>query len=487
MKKILSALTVAVLLFSATAASARNVPEKDARKAAAYYFSRYCYRQVDESQLTLAFQTDNAELGVPSCYFYNVADGGWIIMTATTAADPVIAFNDSRSISKENMPSNVSWWLQSYNEMVVDVQKADVEQKFDDLDEWKALLSESLPQAPKDGDPLHVLMVEEWEQGDNNTHDYNLYCPEIGGVRCPVGCVATALSQIFHYYRYPVKPRSSVRYTTATHHLSLSINFDTVSFNYSLMPNMISSSTTLEQCREISKLGYCVGLAMNMDYGPDGSGAYSHNVATYMNAYFKYQSGAVQIRREGTGEDSVFVGKIRKELKQQRPVYMSGSSPIGSGADAAGHAWVCCGYRDDRPARYYMNWGWGPAYNGWYNLQANNMLIEAQGYNFIQNQTAVIGLIPPIDSTSRDIMAIEEIENIAELSAAYPNPATLSVNIPYELSSQADITVYSIDGKLVERRSLAAGSGVFEFGVSGLPAGIYIYRLGGASGKFMVQ
>lgn len=485
MKKILSVLTVLALMLSVSTAAARNVSEKDARQAAATYFSHYCYRDVDASQLTLVHQIVNPDLGVPSCYFYNVEGGGWIIMSATTAADPVIAFNDECSISEDAMPANTRWWLESYNEVLVDVQKADVERNFDDMEEWRALLDGELPSAPKG--ELHVLMNEEWNQGNNDARDYNLYCPVIGGYRCPVGCVATALAQICHYYRYPVSPRGTPRYNTSTHNIHLEIKLDTVRFDYSLMPNTIISSTTLEQCREISKLGYCMGVAMNMDYDPDGSGAISQNVPTVMKNYFKYQSGAQLISRNGTGEDSVFVGKIRSELKRQRPVYMSGSSPTGSGSDAAGHAWVCCGYRDDRPARYYMNWGWGPAYNGWYNLQANSMLIAEMNYNFIQRQGAIIGLIPPVDSTHINIMGIEEVENIADLMPAYPNPATLSVTIPYELSEAAEMTVYSIDGKLVARRRLAAGIGSTEFNVTNLPAGIYIYRLGGASGKFMVQ
>lgn len=489
MKKILCALTVLTLAFSFQLANARNVTVEEAQNAAAYYFSHFARRTVDASQLTLIHQSVNPDLGIPSSYYFNVAGGGWIIMSATTASDPVVAFNEQCNIEIENMPSNARWWLESYNELLVATQNADVAKKFSDNEEWTMLFDHNLPSLPKDA--IHVLMSEEWEQGDNYSIDYNLYCPVIDGVRCPVGCVATALSQIFHYYRYPVKPRGTARYTTGSYHLQMAINYDTVVFDYSKMPIMITSNTTLEQAREISKLGYCVGIAMNMDYGPDGSGAYSMNVPTYMNSYFKYQVGTRIARQYDNNNssfvDTFFVNQIRRELKRQRPVYMSGSSSIGSGPDASGHAWVCCGYRDDRPARYYMNWGWGPSFNGWYNLETNNMRIEQQNYNFNVNQNAIIGMIPPVDSTHIDVMGIAEVENTVELLPIYPNPSTYTVTLPYIINADAELMVYSIDGKLVERRRLSAADSEVTLNVTSLPAGVYIYRVGGASGKFMVQ
>lgn len=485
MKKLLIALTIFTLAIPFSTVSARNVSVDEAKTAAAYYFSHYARRTVDATQLTLVHQSVNPVLGVPSCYYFNIEDGGWIIMSATTAADPVVAFNEQCNIDIDAMPSNARWWLESYNELLVATQNADAMRHFDDLDEWTALAEQNLPPLPKDA--IHVLMNEEWEQGDNYAKDYNLYCPVIEGVRCPVGCVATALSQIFHYYRFPVKPRSTrISYTTRSYGLQLTIHTDSIRFDYSKMPIMISSTTTLEQAREISKLGYVVGVALNMDYGPDGSGAYTDDVPSVTKTYFKYNKGTI-ISRNGTGEDSVFVGKIRKELKRQRPVYMSGSSPTGTGQDAAGHAWVCCGYRDDRPARYYMNWGWGPSFNGWYNLQTNNMRIDQMNYNFIQNQRAILDLIPPTDSTHIDVMGIADVENTAELLPVYPNPATFSVTLPYRITDDANLMVYSIDGKLVESRRLSASDNAVTLNVSSLPAGIYIYRVGGASGKFMVQ
>lgn len=137
-----------------------------------------------------------------------------------------------------------------------------------------------------------------------------------------------------------------------------------------------------------------------------------------------------------------------------------------------------------------MNWGWSTymlAANTWYNLKTNNMPISGSDYNFNVNQGVILDMVPPQDSTHINIVGIDEVENTASLSAAYPNPAIISVKLPYSTNIVADMTIYSIDGKLIERRRVNAGNGEVELNVSKMPAGIYIYRLGGATGKFMVQ
>jgi hypothetical protein len=486
MKKVFSLLTVLMLVSSVTVLNARNLSEKDVKSAAAYYMSHYANRYVDASELEVVFQFDNEELGIPAAFMFNVSDWGWIMMAANTATDPVIAFNEHCSYPAKTMPDNMRWWVEDYLRMVKAVQVADEEQHFADADDWTDLFNQTLPEMAK-GDPEHVLMMEEWDQGNDAGTDYNMYCPVQNGIHCPTGCVATAMAQIMHYYRYPVKPRLYASYSWNGQ--TLALNFDTMTFDYSLMPNRITSNSTLAQRREVSKLGYAVGVAMMMDYGHDGSGAYSGNIPRAFSDYFKYAGNRTIINRNGNS-DTNYVNKIRKELKRQRPVYMHGSSSTGGDAHAAGHAWVCCGYRDDRPAMYWMNWGWSTymaSANTWYNLKTNNMPISGTEYNFNVSQGAIIDMVPPVDSTNINILGIEEVENTVSLLAAYPNPATAKVVLPYSTNMAADMTIYSIDGKLIDRRSLKAGNGEVVLNVSNLPAGIYVYRVGGATGKFLVQ
>ncbi len=138
--------------------------------------------------------------------------------------------------------------------------------------------------------------------------------------------------------------------------------------------------------------------------------------------------------------------------------------------------------------KYYMNWGWGGTGNGWYNLATNNMSISSMGYNFNVSQGCVFGMLPPEDSNiyhPHDV-AIRDVDNTI-LGTAYPNPAALSVSLPYTTETVADMQVFGIDGKLVATRRVQPGTGEVSVRVDALPKGVYIYRLNSQSGKFIVR
>ena len=229
-------------------------------------------------------------------------------------------------------------------------------------------------------------------------------------------------------------------------------------------------------------LPYYAGVAVKMGYTPDGSGTQSTEVVTAMRNYFKYESSQMVYRNNNNGAE--FVRRIRNLLLHKDVVYMSGSSLIGEGADAAGHAWVCGGYIDGDTVRYYMNWGWNGGGDNFFNLATNNMYISTQGYNFNQRQAFIEGMVPPADS-NRFYVGIVEADP-THLGTAYPNPAIQSVVLPYNTQNAGDLVVYNIEGKAVATYRVAAGAGEVTVNVEQMPAGIYIYRLNSQSGRFTV-
>lgn len=492
MKKVISTLMLFVLVVSCFSVQARDISEKEAKSAAAYYMSVYSsIPDVKADDLVLIHQIINPDLDVPACFFFNVSDWGWIIMAGSSAVDPVVAFSDRcGNMDMNNVPDNMMAWVNDYSGMIMAIQNADRKNQFPDVEEWQNLLKQKSVDTPKGGE--HYLMDEAWDQGQPNGHLYNSMCPQINGYYCYVGCVATALSQIIHYYKYPVQPFGYHRYDW--NGTVLRFDYDNTQFNYSLMPNRLTENSSAAKKAEVAKLCYAVGVAMDMSYGIDGSGAYSANVPNNMATYFKYNV-CTQVHRENQGRDTAFCGKIRRELMLNRPVYMSGASSTNNeGSDASGHAWICCGYRDDQPNMYWINWGWGGTDDGWYNLVTNDqtsMYLSNTHYTFNLRQSCMIGFIPPhADSSAVDFMP--HTEGIApvsttQLKPAYPNPASYSVSLPYSTTTTDVLTVYSVDGRPVISQNVQAGDGVVTINIDKMPAGIYIYRLGGASGKFIVQ
>lgn len=480
MKKVIFSLLAVLSMLGMGSVQARNVSVDEAKTAGAYYMRQKTdLGKTQASDLELVYQINNERAGLPLCYFFNVGEQGWIIMTANTAFGPVIGYGDEGAMEVDCLPANMLYFVQSIADdlsLVQDDELATGKEVAEDA-RWTMLTEESMPKSSKAN--RRNLMNEQWDQ----EAPYNLYSPVVNGRRCPVGCVATALAQICHYYQYPVRPKGSKNYVTRTHELQMSIRFDTITFDYSLMPVKLHNGSDMEKKLQISMLGYALGVAVGMDYDPDGSGAISSMVPDNLKAYFKYKKGRM-VYRDNVGVNS-FLTQLRNELTHNRPVYMGGVSSEDGGRDAGGHAWVCSGYDLDDPDMYYMNWGWGGGtVNHYFNLRQNNM--SANGYNFRLNQEIIVGMVPPQDSVAFEI-GIDPVEESASLKPAYPNPATMTVALPYELRTAADMNIYSIDGKLVETRHLQAGDGEVVVDVRPLPAGIYIYRLNEACGKFMVE
>lgn len=517
MKKAFLSLTLLALALSANTTFARNVSLQEAKTAAACYMNTVSGKdKVNPSDVVLVHQIDNPVLNVPACYFFNISNWGWVIISGSTTIDPIVAYNDNcRTLDMETAPENMMMWLEGFASIISARQIKDSEEGMDDDKAWAELFEET--DTPKNGAKTpFILMGEEWDQGDNGGTTYNIYCPKHQGTSCVTGCVATALSQIIHYYKFPVVGQGYHSYFWCNTELGMSspgtalrLRFDTMYFNYSLMPNVINSNTTTAQKREISRLCYAVGVAMDMNYGTSasgGSGAQSAAVPGNMNAYFKYRR-CTQIRRTSTYsnpsvsggvDDSTFMAQIRYELMLNRPIYMSGASSSHGGNDDR-HAWVCSGYKDNSTKQYYMNWGWSGSGNGWFNLYDNTTTNAPQGmhittpglnYTFILEQTAMIGLIPPHpDSSNVDFWDHLGIANTdtPELLDAYPNPATFNVTIPYSIKTPQLMSIYNVEGKLVEQHMLQPANNNIVVDVTAMPAGIYIYRVGGASGKFNVM
>lgn len=488
MKKLVSLLLISAALLTTTVAEARNINDKVAREVAAYYMTLNGYHgDVDASDLVLVRQFDNLALGIPAAWCFNVSDWGWIIVSASTAADPVLGYSEEHNFGEwSELPPNMRWYTNHLVDAVCAVQENDKDKNFDDLEEWTSLLNKTVTPSPKDA--RRKLIQSEWGQGDEYHPTFNLYCPRTDDGRYSMaGCVATAMVQIMKYFEYPVSPSGQHRYRTDDHHWLLSLDYDTIFFDYSLMPNKVYYNTTpANKIQEVAKLSYAAGVSVDMNYDPDGSGTQSAKVPTAMKNYFHYTMGTLYYRDDMGG--TAFVDSMRNQLIRQRILYMSGASSTGSGADAAGHAWICGGYRVDNPNMYYMNWGWDGSADDWFNLVSNNMA-SSMGYNFKLRQATIINMVPPhADSTSVDFnTGIGLVEDNTVLKPAYPNPAVLNVTLPYSVSSVSDLTVYSVDGRLVATRRLQPGEGSVVLNVADMPAGIYLYRLGGKSGKFMVR
>ena len=204
-----------------------------------------------------------------------------------------------------------------------------------------------------------------WGQGK----PFNNQCPQINGERTVTGCVATALSQIMYVHKYPTKGTDSHSYTTESKKLNVSANFGNTTYDWANMIPNYSGSYTTTQANAVATLMHHVGVAADMDYTVDGSGAVSSIALAAITKYFGYDKAINVLPKDFMKEESLLQA-IATDLQAGRPVYFSGVT-----VNREGHAFVCDGMKSD--GYLHINWGWNGMANGYFAISA--LAPEVQG------------------------------------------------------------------------------------------------------------
>lgn len=463
---------------------ADNIDLQTAKQIGAYYFTvaTGAKAPVSEDQLELAQQIDNHTLCIPALYAFNVKGNGFVVISASDCTDPVLAYSPDGNLDNPNPACQ--YFLDSYARLISDNQNNHATATKEIKSKWDELYNQTFT---CDLASKGVLVKAKWDQGDPDYPSYNVLCPQIDGRPCYVGCVATAMSMIMHYWKYPERGgnENSNTVTRTWENMDTTIKFkfavDSNKFVYDSMPNQISYYSPWENKRAISKLGFACGVAVDMNWGIDGSGAQSDSVPMAFSKWFRYSSDATIIRRQTQGmTDKKWVNILHSEIDDHaRPVYYSAYDPSGTGRDAAGHAFLITGSSSADQNKFYVNWGWNGSSNGFYTIMPSSAIGAAGGYTFSKGH-AMVYQIYPKDLSIEDNTAFTT-------TLAYPNPATDYIMIPVDMNVNAILAVYSIDGKMVDNIVVPAGTQEYRLNLQSYHPGTYVYRLNGAAVKFTVQ
>ena len=190
------------------------------------------------------------------------------------------------------------------------------------------------------------------------------------------------MSQIMYYWRYPINGSLSHTYYNYPYG-SQTANFAAATYNWNAM---LPATTTVNT--EMAKIGRHAGVSVNMDYGPDGSGALSQSVPGALKNYFKYDNSCA-IHDKSSYSNTNWDNLLKGDLDIGRPIYYSGQD-----ASVGGHAFVCDGYDNSSTTMYHFNWGWSGSGNGYFLLSSMN---SGNG-SFNQSQSAVTSIFPPAAS-----------------------------------------------------------------------------------------
>ncbi len=302
-------------------------------------------------------------------YIFNYDPAGWVIVSADDSVYPIIAYNIRGYFDMDKITGNVEGFLNLHAESIIRAQDNKPSRKETDLN-WNNLLDGSFD-SKADCKAVAPLLTTQWDQDS----PWNNMCPEDSsgpGGHVYAGCVAVAMSQIMRYWQHPAQGTGYHSYYHYTYG-NISADFGNTVYDWQNMPE--SSATASSQ-----KLLFHAGVSVNMNYGPDGSGASSESVSSAMAVYFGYSDTSQYLYRQGYS-DTEWKNILKNQLDNGRPVYYRGSETYG-------HAFVCDGY--DSSDFFHFNWGWSGYYNGYYNIDNLN----PGDYNFSYYQAAIKDLVP---------------------------------------------------------------------------------------------
>ncbi len=406
---------LSVLLLSIPAwntASALPVTEQIAQQAASGFINAKLGSAFESivPQKTWSSQEQN-----PKALFHLFSinkNQGFVLVAADDAATPILAYSTEHSFPLDNMSPEVAYWISNYEQQLNDIVAQNITATEEVAAEWKALLHNTPGLVSRPTSTVTPLLRTTWDQG---TH-YNDLCPVANNRKTPTGCVATAMAQIMKYWNAPTKGAGTHSYNTRSYG-TLSANFGATTYEWSKMPNNLSSLSSPASRTAVATLMYHCGISVEMNYAPAGSGAHVVIDSAYPSALrafkekFGYKSTTSGVYRQSYTQDN-WIKLLKNEMDAGRPVLYAGFDYSAG----AGHAFVFDGY--DETNKFHVNWGWSGMFNGYFTV--TNLAPSGTGtgggsgvYN--QGQQAIIQIEPILPPQPIDTLALS-INNALILS-----------------------------------------------------------------------
>ncbi len=309
---------------------------------------------------------------LPLIYQVNFSDGSFAIVSADDNSVPVLAYSAEPCPLAQSYPPAFWEWLGLYELQIAEIIQSEtvLEQH---QQQWSALLKGKAPADYKQNRGVAPLIATNW----NQDWPYNELCPvdaQGPGGHVYAGCVATAMGMVMKYWNHPTTGVGSNTYYAPGYGYQ-SANFGATTYLWDEMPNSVGSSNL-----PVATLLYHCGVAVNMNYSPNGSGASSSDAADALAYHFRYPTAAIHNRSSYSLTN--WNNLLTDQINNGSPMYYSGS---GSGG---GHAFVLDGY--DTAGYFHFNFGWSGSGNGYYYVTN----INPGGSSFNQYQSAIINSIP---------------------------------------------------------------------------------------------
>ena len=299
MKRItLYGLVISIFIGSPT--QAQRVSVKQACEVALIFHRAQNKGDIDDSS---AKQTsvNILPLGGDDTTMYAVSiDKNWVLVAGDLRVQPILAYSDENGgsfPSNDKMPPALVELLDWYDAQISYIRDSTLERNTHP--DWVGCQDNASFTRSVIVSPLLFSNGQDnlWKQSGNNgvpvwmdsTKFYNKFCPSSENCdHALVGCVAVAAGQVMWYWKWPysaiVKDDDGNRFIRM--------------YNWDIMPRMLTNSSTLEEANMIANLLHDVGVSVNMNYGCNGSSAYSEKIVTSLRHTYHYLTDTLRRRSD---------------------------------------------------------------------------------------------------------------------------------------------------------------------------------------------
>ncbi|MDR1757410.1 MAG: thiol protease/hemagglutinin PrtT [Bacteroidales bacterium] len=396
---------------------ATPVGQDKARQMATYFWQSLPEQY--QKNVTFTLVKEASVSGNNVAYYIFNTQYGFVIISGDDRVTPVLGYSLEQPFDEQTLPPQAAAFLRCHRKAIAELTKSEAI-KTEPLPAWQKMYTKSTKSMIATVVP--VLISTTWHQ----QNPYNNACPvdTLGyGGHALVGCVALSMAQICKYWNYPKYGEGQNSYSYEQYGV-LSANFEDAEYEYSLMPNKLTESSSAAEKEATSLLCYHCGVAANMMYGATASGSYSlcnygKCAETALRDHFRFYD-AIGVKRHDY-DDNAWTQLLKSELSNGCPIYYSAVDPDS----AAGHAFVCDGYNSD--GYFHINWGWGGQANGYFALSN----FSPSPYHFIEQEQAIIHVYP------EQIFSVSPKEVDLPTAGAQPSSA-----MPLQIYSLSNDTIH---------------------------------------------
>ena len=373
MKKTIITLILALLCFSL---QAKPVDVETAKALGVKFMNVNTEVKSVTADLVYTAYADN---GAAAFYVFAMQPKGFVIVSADDRAMPILGYSTEGGFIDE-LPEGLESFFRNYRAGFSQMMESNEPRTEEAARDWERLAATGRVNNTRITREVPRMLTSIWNQSTL----YNDMCPvdSLGpNNHVYAGCVATAMAQIMYFRKWP-QVGSEMHSYEIWGYGQINANFGGTHYRFDLMPDFLDWTSTPEEIHAVAQLQFHAGVSVDMNYSPEGSGAFSQSVPDALERYFRYDGGMMQLDHRDWHMSAEWESMLRDNLDLGMPLYYSASGPDG------GHAFVCDGYDDSN--MFHFNWGWQGLDNGYYAING----FYLSHYSFPDGHAAVFGIYP---------------------------------------------------------------------------------------------